>query len=77
MKHRRNYELLPESELDEHLLNEPFTRNNYVDKFHTLLYCEEHEHARVLKERFTIIHSYYTLYVMTNKVDKCIAMLSL
>ena len=52
MKHRHNYELLPESELDECLLTEPLTRDNYVDKFHTLLYCEEREHARVLQERY-------------------------
>ena len=39
------------SELDEGLLKEPLTRDNYVDKFHTLLYYEEHEHARVLEER--------------------------
>ena len=51
IKHRRGYELLPESELDEKLLKGPLTRDNYVDKFHTLLYYEEHEHARVLKER--------------------------
>jgi len=25
-----------------------------VDKFHTLLYYEEHEHARVLKERYKL-----------------------
>ena len=51
MKHTHDYELLSESELDESLLKEPLTRDNYVDKFHTLLYYEEHEHARVLKER--------------------------
>jgi len=51
MKHRDDYELLPEHELDEQLLKEPLTRENYVNKFHTLLYYEEHEHARVLKER--------------------------
>ena len=51
MKHTRDYKLLPECELDERLLKEPLTRDNYVDKFHTLLYYEEHEHARVLKER--------------------------
>ena len=54
IKHRRDYELLPESELDEKLLKEPLTRENYVDKFHTLLYYEEHEHVRVLKERLNI-----------------------
>ena len=51
MKHLYNYKLLPESQLDESLLTQPLTRDNYVDKFHTLLYYEEHEHARVLKER--------------------------
>jgi len=48
---RDDYELPPEDELDEDLLTQPLTRENYVDKFHTLLYYEEHEHARVLKER--------------------------
>ena len=52
MKHVCDYELLPESKLDERLLKEPLTRDNYVDNFHTLLYYEEHEHARVLKERY-------------------------
>ena len=61
MNHSWNYELLPESELDEQLLKEPLTRENYVDKFHTLLYYEEHEHVRVLAER-------YSPYLMTNKV---------
>ena len=51
MKHTRDYELLPKSELNERLLKEPLTRDNYVDKFHTLLYYEEHEHVRVLQER--------------------------
>ena len=51
MKHRSYYHLLPERQLDERLLEEPLTRDNYVDKFHTLLYYEEHEHVRVLKER--------------------------
>ena len=51
MKHARDYELLPETQLKEGLLKEPLTRDNYVDKFHTLLYYEEHEHVRVLKER--------------------------
>ena len=55
IKHRYDYKLLPESELKEELLKEPLTRDNYVDKFHTLLYYEEHEHVRVLKERLTII----------------------
>ena len=53
MKHIRDYELLPESKLDERLLKEPLTRDNYVDNFHTMLYYEEHEHARVLKERYS------------------------
>jgi len=61
MKHRREpeyeeCELLSEDELDEQLLKEPLTRKNYVDKFHTLLYYEEHEHARVLKERFDVCY---------------------
>ena len=58
IKHRDDYELLPESELDESLLGEPLTRDNYVDKFHTLLYYEEHEHARVLEERLVFIIFY-------------------
>ena len=52
IKHRHDYKLLPKDELDEGLLKEPLTRENYVDKFHTLLYYEEHEHVRVLKERY-------------------------
>ena len=51
INHKDDYELLPMDELDEGLLKEPLTRDNYVDKFHTLLYYEEHEHARILKER--------------------------
>ena len=51
INHEDDYELLPMDELDEELLKEPLTRDNYVDKFHTLLYYEEHEHARVLEER--------------------------
>ena len=46
-----DYELPPESELDAGLLTQSLSRENYVDKFHTLLYYEEHEHERVLKER--------------------------
>ena len=57
MKHRDNYKLLPESELDEKLLKEDLTKDNYVDKFHTLLYYEEHEHVKVLKERLVILFS--------------------
>jgi len=48
---RDDYKLPPKSELNTDLLTQPLTRENYVDKFHTLLYNEEHEHARVLKER--------------------------
>ena len=55
LDHRDEYELLPEAELDGKLLNEPLTRENYVDKFHTLLYYEEHEHVRVLEDRSMII----------------------
>ena len=51
LKHKRNYELPSESQLKEDLLAQPLTRENYVDKFHTLLYYEEHEHKRVLEER--------------------------
>ena len=54
MKHKSGYELLPETQLNEGLLKQPLTRDNYVDKFHTLLYYEEHEHVRVLKERLNI-----------------------
>ena len=54
IKHKRDYELLPENELDERLLKEPLTRDNYVDKFHTSLYYEEHEHARMLNERLLL-----------------------
>ena len=60
IKHKHDYELLPENILDQRLLKEPLTRDNYVDKFHTLLYYEEHEHARVLKDRY----SYHT-YLIT------------
>ena len=63
IKHKRDYELLPENILDQRLLKEPLTRENYVDKFHTLLYYEEHEHARVLKDRY----SYHT-YLITKSV---------
>ena len=52
MKHKPNYELLPECQLNKDLLKEPLSRDNYVDKFHTLLYYEEHERERVLKERY-------------------------
>ena len=51
-----DYKLPPESELNEGLLKEPLTRDNYVDKFHTLLYYEEHEHVRELKERLKYLH---------------------
>ncbi|XP_065917902.1 3'-5' exoribonuclease HELZ2-like isoform X2 [Dysidea avara] len=51
LKHKQNYELPPESKLNAHLLTMPLTRENYVDKFHTLLYYEEHEHKRVLEKR--------------------------
>ena len=54
MKHAYDYELLPDSELDESLLIDPLTRDNYVDKFHTLVYYEEHEYARELKERLLL-----------------------
>ena len=54
MKHAHDYELFPNSELDESLLIDPLTRDNYVDKFHTLVYYEEHEYARVLKERLLL-----------------------
>ena len=56
INHQDEYELLPEDELDEDLLEEPLTRENYVDKFHTLLYYEEHEHARMLEDRLIIIY---------------------
>ena len=51
LKHKHNYELPPESELDEDLLTQPLSRENYVDKFHTLLYYEEHKHKRVLEKK--------------------------
>ena len=60
IKHKRGYELLPENELDESLVKAPLTRDNYVDKFHTLLYYEEHEHARVLKERLLYLATHMT-----------------
>jgi len=56
MKHKCDYELIPEDELDKGKLDEPLTIENYVDKFHTLLYYEEHEHARVLKERYILLY---------------------
>ena len=59
IQHQDKYKLLPEGELDEDLLTEPLTRENYVDKFHTLLYYEEHEHARVLEDR--LIALYYVV----------------
>ncbi|XP_065917904.1 3'-5' exoribonuclease HELZ2-like isoform X2 [Dysidea avara] len=51
LKSKCNYELPPEDKLDAGLLTQRLTWENYVDKFHTLLYYEEHEHKRVLKER--------------------------
>lgn len=54
MNYTANYKLLPESKLDKKLLKKPLTKDNYVDKFHTLLYYEEHEHVKVLKERLNI-----------------------
>ena len=54
MKHAHDYELLPDSKLDESLLIDPLTTDNYVDKFHTLVYYEEHEHTRMLNERLLL-----------------------
>ena len=53
------YNLPPLSSLNRNLLDAPVTYDNYQDKFHTLLYYEEHEHERVLKERleFCYLHS--------------------
>ena len=62
IRHRHGYELFPEIELDEGLLEQRLTRENYVDKFHTLLYYEEHEHARVLKERLLFVTCIFTTY---------------
>ena len=41
----------PLAQLNQRLLKAPLTYNNYQDKFHVLLYHEEHEHKKVLKER--------------------------
>ena len=45
------YNLPPLNQLNRSLLEAPVTYDNYQDKFHTLLYYEEHEHEKVLRER--------------------------
>ena len=37
--------------IDVELLKEELTRENYVEKFHHLLLCEEQEHHRILNEK--------------------------
>lgn len=46
-----NYQLPPLTQLNQRLLEAPLTYDNYQDKFHMLLYYEEHEHQKELKER--------------------------
>ena len=48
-----DFPLLKMSQLKEkdHLLSEQLSRDNYREKFHHLLYWEEHEHETVLKDR--------------------------
>ena len=53
------YNLPPLGSLNRGLLEAPITYDNYQDKFHTLLYFEEHEHEKVLRERLTIYNVYY------------------
>jgi len=46
-----HYNLPPLHSLNRSLLEAPLTYDSYQDKFHTLLYYEEHEHEKVLRER--------------------------
>ena len=39
---------------DKKLLTAKLTEQNYKEKFHQLLCCEEEEHDRLLKERFVL-----------------------
>ena len=39
------------------VLKEPLTRENYVNKFHCLVNCEEREHEKILKEKYDLIHT--------------------
>jgi len=45
------FNLPPLHSLNQNLLEAPLTYDSYQDKFHTLLYYEEHEHEKVLRER--------------------------
>ena len=49
MNHLPKYVLSGVS-LNRRLLEAPLTYDNYQDKFHTLLYYEELEHEKVLRE---------------------------
>ena len=57
MKHKKNFSLLSLSELKgyDELLTSELKHENYKDKFHTLLYYEEHEHAQILNKRYVRI----------------------
>ena len=57
IKHKENFSLLPLSELKgyDKLLTSELKHENYKDKFHLLLYYEEHEHAQILSERYVCI----------------------
>ena len=46
-----HYNLPPLRSLNHSLLEASLTYDSYQDKFHTLLYYEEHEHEKVLRER--------------------------
>ena len=37
--------------IDRELLDEELTKENYKERFHQLLCCEEEEHKKILKER--------------------------
>ena len=66
-KHRKNFSLLPLSELKEYdkVLTSELKHENYKQKFHILLYYEEHEHARILSERYVCMYlcMYVCMYV--------------
>ena len=54
-----NFSLLPLSELKAYdkLLTSDLKYENYKNKFHVLLYYEEHEHARILSERYVYAYT--------------------
>ena len=49
-----HYNLPPLCSLNHSLLEASLTYDSYQDKFHTLLYYEEHEHEKVLRERLDL-----------------------